>query len=73
MHAATLYRLGREGYDYNDVCPQSMTLDLLKAHDEGYLNYQREQRLNRLRELQRTKTHFGAHPSTVVVLVVGAV
>ena len=25
-----------------------MTLDLLKAHDEGYLNYQREQRLNQL-------------------------
>lgn len=42
------YQLGREGYDYNDVCPQSMTLDLLKAHDEGYLNYQREQRLNQL-------------------------
>lgn len=42
------YQLGREGYTYNDVCPPSMTLDLLKAHDEGYINYQREQTLNQL-------------------------
>lgn len=42
------YQLGREGFDYNDVCPQSMTLTLLKAHDEGYLNYQREQTLQQL-------------------------
>lgn len=42
------YQLGREGYAYHDVCPASITLDLLKAHDEGYLNYQREQTLHRL-------------------------
>ena len=42
------YQLGLEGYAYNDVCPPSMTLDLLKAHDDGYSNYQREQTLNQL-------------------------
>ena len=42
------YQLGREGYEYNDVCPQQMTLELLKAHDEGYINYQREQTLQQV-------------------------
>lgn len=36
------YQLGREGIEYKNVCPTDKTLDLLKAHDEGYYYYQRE-------------------------------
>ncbi len=42
------YQLGREGINYNNVCPPEQMLDLLKAHDEGYMNYQREATLNQL-------------------------
>lgn len=42
------YQLGREGIDYHPVCPPAQMLELLKAHDEGYYNYQREQTLNQL-------------------------
>lgn len=40
------YQLGREGINFNNVCPPEQMLDLIKAHDEGYLNFQREQSLN---------------------------
>lgn len=39
------YQLGREGIAYNNICPPEQTVELLKAHDEGYYNYQREQLL----------------------------
>lgn len=39
------YQLGREGYNFHNVCPADMMLDLLKAHDEGYYYYQRNQDL----------------------------
>lgn len=42
------YQLGREGFSYQNVCPQEQMVELLKAHDEGYLNYQREQMMNQL-------------------------
>ncbi|WP_394260974.1 DUF2799 domain-containing protein [Moraxella boevrei] len=42
------YQLGREGFAFNNVCPPEKTLDLLKAHDEGYSFYQREQTLQQL-------------------------
>lgn len=42
------YQLGREGIAYRNTCPPEQTLDLLKAHDAGYLNYQREQLLEQL-------------------------
>lgn len=42
------YQLGREGIAYRNICPPEQTLDLLKAHDAGYLNYQREQLLEQL-------------------------
>lgn len=37
------YQLGREGFDFNPVCPSEQTLELLKSHDEGYRFYQQEQ------------------------------
>lgn len=40
------YQLGREGINYSNVCPSEQMLELIKAHDEGYHNYQREQTLN---------------------------
>lgn len=42
------YQLGREGINFNNVCPPEQMIDLLKAHDEGYINYQREQALQQL-------------------------
>lgn len=42
------YQLGREGFAFNNVCPTDLTLDLLKAHDEGYAHYQRERVLEQL-------------------------
>lgn len=39
------YQLGREGFSYQNVCPQEQMIELLKANDEGLHNYQREQRL----------------------------
>lgn len=39
------YQLGREGFSYQNVCPQEQMVELLKANDEGLHNYQREQNL----------------------------
>lgn len=39
------YQLGREGFSYQNVCPQEQMVELLKANDEGLYNYQREQNL----------------------------
>lgn len=39
------YQLGREGFSYQNVCPQAQMVELLKANDEGLYNYQREQNL----------------------------
>lgn len=39
------YQLGREGFSYQNVCPQEQMIELLKANDEGLYNYQREQSL----------------------------
>lgn len=37
------YQLGREGFSYQNVCPQAQMVELLKANDEGLYNYQRTQ------------------------------
>lgn len=42
------YQLGREGFAFHNVCPQNLTLDLLKSHDEGYAIYQRERLLEQM-------------------------
>lgn len=42
------YQLGREGFAFNNVCPQHLLLDLLKSHDEGYTHYQRERMLQQM-------------------------
>lgn len=44
------YQLGREGFAFNNVCPQEILLDLLKSHDEGYAHYQRERLLEQMRD-----------------------